>query len=199
VLGLSAVLEGYSCSIALTEFRLENKGKPMKRALFDGKDPTIPLVLMEDISALIGLTIAFLAVGLSALTGSGVWDAVGSIVIGLLLMIVAVLIARDTHSLLIGERATVEDEQGALALVEGTPGVVRVTQILTMHLGPDFIVLATKVAFEPSLSVNAVEDVINEIERRVRAAQPHMKKIFVEPDSHGDLRGIATERLAAAP
>ena len=194
VLGLSAVLEGYSCSVALKEFRLENKGKDVKNALFEGKDPTIPLVLMEDISALIGLTIAFIAVGLAALTGNGVFDAIGSIVIGVLLMVVAVLIARDTHSLLIGERATLEDEQRTRAIAEGTKNVERVTQILTMHLGPDFIVLAMKVAFEPSLSVEQVESTINEIERRIREEQPRMKKIFVEPDSHGDLRGVLPDK-----
>jgi cation diffusion facilitator family transporter len=194
VLGLSAVLEGYSCSVALREFRLENKGKDVKNALFEGKDPTIPLVLMEDISALIGLTIAFIAVGLSALTGNGVYDAIGSIVIGVLLMVVAVLIARDTHSLLIGERATLEDEQRTRAITEGTKNVDRVTQILTMHLGPDFIVLAMKVAFEPTLSVEQMESTINEIERRIREEQPHMKKIFVEPDSHGDLRGVLPDK-----
>ena len=193
VLGLSAVLEGYSCSVALKEFRLETKGKPFKRALFEGKDPTIPLVLMEDIAALVGLTLAFIAVGLSALTGNGIWDAIGSIVIGVLLMCVAVLIARDTHSLLIGERATLEDEQRTRAITERTKNVVSVTQILTMHLGPDFIVLAMKVAFEPTLSVDQVEQTINEIERRIREEQPNMKKIFVEPDSHGDLRGVLPE------
>ena len=197
VLGLSAVLEGYSCSVALKEFRLENKGKDVKNALFEGKDPTIPLVLMEDISALVGLTIAFIAVGLAALTGNGIFDAIGSIVIGALLMVVAVLIARDTHSLLIGERATIEDEQRTRAITEGTKHVERVTQILTMHLGPDFIVLAMKVAFEPTLSVEQVEETINEIERRIREEQPHMKKIFVEPDSHGDLRGVLPEKAAS--
>jgi cation diffusion facilitator family transporter len=194
VLGLSAVLEGYSCSVALKEFRLENAGKPLKNALFEGKDPTIPLVLMEDIAALVGLTIAFIAVGLSAITDNGIWDAIGSIVIGILLMVVAVLIARDTHSLLIGERATLADEQRTRAIAEGTKDVVRVTQILTMHLGPEFIILAMKVAFEPSLSVEQVEHTINEIERRIREEQPHMKKIFVEPDSHGDLRGVIPDQ-----
>ncbi len=197
VLGLSAVLEGYSCSVALKEFRLENKGKDVGRALFEGKDPTIPLVLMEDISALIGLTIAFIAVGLAAFTGNGIFDAIGSIVIGVLLMVVAVLIARDTHSLLIGERATLEDEQRTRAITEGTKDVVSVTQILTMHLGPDFIVLAMKVAFEPALTVEQVERTINEIERRIRAEQPRMKKIFVEPDSHGDLRGVVPDEAAS--
>jgi cation diffusion facilitator family transporter len=196
VLGLSAVLEGYSCSVALKEFRRENQGKAVRSALFESKDPTIPLVLMEDISALIGLLIAFIAVGLAAFTGNGLWDAIGSIVIGMLLMVVAVLIARDTHSLLIGERATLEDEQRSRAIAEGTPNVVRVTQILTMHLGPEFVVLALKVAFEPTLSVDAVERTINEIERRIREEQPRMMKIFIEPDSNGDLRGVLPEKAA---
>ncbi|MFO0756441.1 MAG: cation diffusion facilitator family transporter [Byssovorax sp.] len=190
VLGISMVLEGYSCSVALREFRLENKDKPIKSALFEGKDPTIPLVLMEDISALVGLTLAFAAVGLSALTGSGIWDAVGSIAIGVLLAVVATLIARDTHSLLIGERATPEMEREAQALTESTEGVLRVTQLLTMHLGPDFIVIAMKVAFEKGMPVEKVEEVINEAERRIRARQPSMKKIFIEPDSQGDMRGV---------
>lgn len=190
VLGVSVLMEGYSCSVALGEFRREAGKRKIADALFEVKDPTIPLVLLEDISALTGLTIALAAVGLTTLTHNGLWDAVGSIVIGLLLMVVAVLIARDTHSLLIGERATRDVELEAQHLAEATPGVARVTQLLTMHLGPDFVVLAMKVAFEPKLSVGEVEDVINEMERRIRGKLPAMKKIFIEPDSRGDLRGV---------
>ncbi len=91
---------------------------PFARALFEGKDPTIPLVLLEDISALVGLTIALTAVGLAAITRNGVWDALGSIVIGALLMVVAVLIARDTHSLLIGD-APPRDGAGGAATAGG--------------------------------------------------------------------------------
>jgi divalent metal cation (Fe/Co/Zn/Cd) transporter len=190
-------MEGYSCSVALAEFRRDAGKKPLASALFEVKDPTIPLVLLEDISALTGLTIALAAVGLTTLTRNGIWDAVGSIVIGLLLMVVAVLIARDTHSLLIGERATPEAEREAQRLTESTPGVAKVTQLLTMHLGPDFVVLAMKVAFEKELTVSEIEDVINEIERRIRGPMPAMKKIFIEPDSHGDLRGVTPEKSPA--
>ncbi len=197
VLGVSVLMEGYSCSVALREFRRDDAAKPFARALFEGKDPTIPLVLLEDISALVGLTIALAAVGLSALTGNGIWDALGSVIIGLLLMVVAVLIARDTHSLLIGERATPEMERAAQRITEGTAGVLQVTQLLTMHLGPDFIVLAMKVAFAPDLSVGRLEEVINEVERRIRGAEPQMKKIFVEPDSRGDGRGVVAPAAPA--
>lgn len=190
VLGISVVLESYSCSVALTEFRAASKGKPIDEALFGGKDPTIPLVLMEDISALVGLVLALIAVVLTMVTKNTRWDAAGSIVIGLLLMIVAVFIARDTHGLLVGERATPEMEQKTQTLIEGTPGVRKLTQLLTMHLGPDFIVLAVKVAFVDGMKVEECEQVIDELERRVRGEIPEMKKIFVEPDSRGDMRGV---------
>lgn len=190
VLGVSVVLEAYSCSVALKEFRAAAKGKRLDDALFGGKDPTIPLVLMEDVSALTGLALALVAVLLTFLTGNPRWDAAGSIVIGLLLMVVAVFIARDTHGLLVGERATPEMEARVQASIEATPGVRRLTQLLTMHLGPEFVLLAVKVAFTEGLVVEEVERVIDELERRVRADVPEMKKIFVEPDSRGDMRGV---------
>jgi cation diffusion facilitator family transporter len=190
VLGVSAGFEAYSFSVAAKEFREAAKGKSVREALFGGKDPTIPLVLMEDTSALVGLALAFVAVALSAATGNGIWDAVGSILIGGLLMVVAVLIARDAHSLLLGERAVPEVEHEAQRITEGTPGVRAVTQLLTMHLGPEFVLLAMKVAFEPGTRLERIEAIIDEIERRVRAAIPMMKKIFVEPDSKGDRRGV---------
>jgi cation diffusion facilitator family transporter len=197
VLGASAVMEGYSCAVALREFRRDKSDRPLATALFEVKDPTIPLVLLEDISALTGLTIALVAVTLSAVTGNGRWDAAGSILIGLLLMVVAVLIARDTHSLLLGERATPEMERAAQRLTEGVEGVKSVTQLLTMHLGPEFIVLAMKVAFAPDMQVEQLEGVINEIERRIRDENPAMKKIFIEPDSHGDRRGVSAGTTGA--
>src|SRR5262249_15366495 len=115
---------------------------------------------------------------------------IGSVLIGALLMIVAVLVARDAHSLLIGERAEPEVERRAQEIAEETPGVLGVTQLLTMHLGPEFVLLALKVAFEPKTPVERVEEVTDEIEKRLRSALPVMKKIFIEPDSKGDLRGV---------
>lgn len=197
VLGVSVLMEGYSCSVALREFKKGARERPLSRALFEVKDPTIPLVLLEDISALIGLSIALVAVLLTVLTRSPRWDAAGSVLIGLLLMTVAILIARDTHSLLLGERATPEMERAAQQLTETTPGVRGVTQLLTMHLGPDVVLLAMKVAFTPGTPVDRVEEVINEIERRIRAEHPEMKKIFIEPDSHGDRQGVSAPAKAA--
>jgi divalent metal cation (Fe/Co/Zn/Cd) transporter len=130
------------------------------------------------------------AVGLNSLTGQDYWDSVGSILIGALLCAVALVLAKITHGLLIGESATPEHRAKALALAASVDGVARVTQLLTMHLGPDVILLAMKVAFEPDLRVADVEDVTNRIEAKIRAEMPEMRKIFIEADSHGDLRGV---------
>ncbi len=190
VLGLSLALEAASFRVALTEFRKLAAGQPLRRALLEARDPTVPLVLAEDATAMVGLVVALLAVGASSLTGQDVWDPVGSVVIGVLLCAVAIILAKITHGLLIGESATPEDRARVLELASGVDGVDRVTQLLTMHLGPDVILLAMKVAFRPTLRVDEVEAVTNRIEARIRAAIPPMRKIFIEADSQGDERGV---------
>jgi cation diffusion facilitator family transporter len=194
VLGVSIVFEGLSFRVAFREFRLLSKGKSWRQAITDTRDPTIPLVLAEDTTALAGLTVALIAVGLSQVTGHEFWDPLGSILIGALLCGVAIALAKITHGLLIGESAMPEDQGQVLAIAEGTPGVTRVTQILTMHLGPDVVILTMKIAFREKMPVEEVEDTINEMERRIRKAVPHMRKIFIEPDSHGDGRGLSVAK-----
>ena len=140
-----------------------------------------------------GLVVALLAVAASGLTGQDFWDPVGSVVIGALLCAVALIVAWITHGLLIGEGATLEDRTRVLELVRGVEGVVAVTQVLTLHLGPDVVLLALKVAFRPTMSVGDVEDVTNQIEVAIRGAMPQMRKIFIEADSRGDMRGVASQ------
>jgi cation diffusion facilitator family transporter len=193
VLGVSLVFEAMSFRVALAEFRKLAAGQPLARALFEARDPTIPLVLAEDTTAIVGLAVALLAVTASALTGQAFWDPLGSVVIGVLLCAVAMLLAWITHGLLIGESATTEDQARALDLARGVPGVERVTQLLSMHLGPDVIVLAMKVAFVPTLTVGEVENVTNRVEAAIRTTLPHMRKIFIEADSRGDMRGVPSE------
>jgi divalent metal cation (Fe/Co/Zn/Cd) transporter len=112
---------------------------------------------------------------------------------------VAYALAKITHGLLIGESAAPEDQARVVELAEQTPGVARVTQILTMHLGPDVVILSMKVAFREKMPVEEVEATINEMERRIRKDVPHMRKIFVEPDSQGDGRGLAVVKKARSP
>jgi cation diffusion facilitator family transporter len=186
VLGISVACEATSFTVASREFRRQRAGRGFGQALFAGKDPTVPIVLLEDTGALIGLAVALAAVGASWLTGSHLPDAIGSIVIGALLCVIGFLLARDTKSLLIGEAATADDRRAALAAIAGTPGVEAVTQMLTYHLGPDTVLLALKIRFRRDLSVDAVERAVDDLEARVRAQVPVMKRIFVEPD--GDYR-----------
>jgi len=193
VLGTSIVFEALSFRVAFGEFKVMSRGRPWRRALFEAKDPTIPLVLAEDTAALVGLVIALAAVTLSHVTGQTWWDPVGSLIIGGLLTAVAITLARVTHGLLIGQAATPEDRAKVLDIVRGSHGVERITQMLTMHLGPDVIILALKIAFQPDMRVAEIEDATNELEARLRAELPDMKKIFVEPDSRGDGRGLLVE------
>jgi cation diffusion facilitator family transporter len=194
VLGVSLAIEAMSFKVAFGEFRKIAAGRSLRRTLLETRDPTIPLVLAEDATAMAGLLVALVAVGASGLTGQQAWDPVGSVVIGVLLCVVAFVLAWVTHGLLIGESAAPEDRSRVLALAKGVDGVEDVTQLLTMHLGPDVVLLALKIAFKPTLTVSEVEDVTNRIEVAIRGAMPQMRKIFIEADSHGDKRGV--ERTA---
>jgi cation diffusion facilitator family transporter len=195
VLGASLLFEGGSFAVAYKEFRKLKGKRGAIASILHGRDPTIPLVLMEDTSAMIGLVIALVAVGVSALTGSPTFDAIGSVLIGLMLCITATVLAVVTHGLLIGESATPEMRREVVKAAQSTPGVQRVTQLLTMHLGPDVVLGALKIAFQPHLTVAQVEDVTNEMERRVRGQVPAMHRLFIEVDAHGDMRGVQADSV----
>src|SRR6187551_2403426 len=171
VLAVSLLMEGGSFFVAFKEFNKSRGKAGFFEALFSSKDPTIPVVLLEDSAAVFGLVVAFLAIGISALTHDPLADALGSIVIGLLLCTVGLLLARYTRSLLLGEGVTPQVRERTLALVEGTSGVLQVTQFLSMHQGPESVILALKVRFEPKMALEEVERVIDDIEARVRAAE----------------------------
>jgi cation diffusion facilitator family transporter len=198
VLGISLVFEAMSFRVAWGEFKVLAKGRHWLTAVREARDPTIPLVLAEDTTALVGLTLAFTAVLLSDVTGYAFFDPLGSILIGILLAVVAIALARITHALLIGASADPEEEGQALEITEGVEGVEKVTQLLTFHVGPDVAILSMKIAFSRGMSVEQVEDTINEIERRIRERMTTMRKIFIEVDAHGDGRGIDRARAAWA-
>ncbi len=182
VLGLSFLFESYSCSVAYAEFKKSKGDRSFRDALMSAKDPTIPVVLAEDTAALFGLGVALVAVGLSDLTGWAGWDAIGSTLIGVILGLVAWFLASRTHSLLLGETASPEDRQAVEKLAPTVPGVRRVTQLLSMHLGPKSVLLALKVELDRELDVSGVEKTIDALEHRIREELPHMRYIFVEPD-----------------
>lgn len=198
VLGVSLVFEAMSFRVAWKEFKVLAKGRPWIVAVREARDPTIPLVLAEDTTALVGLAIAFFAVLTSHVTGQAFWDPLGSVLIGLLLAVVAIALARNTHTLLVGASADPEEQGHALDLTEKVEGVEKVTQILTFHVGPDVVILAMKLAFAKTMKADDIQETINEIERRIRAELPLMRKIFIEVDANGDGRGVEKARAAWA-
>lgn len=186
VLVISIALEGKSFLVAMKEFNHQRAGRPLAEALFGGRDPIIPVVLLEDFAAIVGLIIALIAVAASWLTGSTMADGIGSMVIGLLLCSVGIVLAYKTHGLIIGAGITPRDRELALEITRKTRGVEAVTQLLSLHLGPDSAILALKVKFPRGSSLEEVEAITDAVEERIRAKLPHMKRIFIEPDSDYD-------------
>lgn len=182
VLGTSIVLESLSFRVAFGEFQKMRGGRTVWETLLHAKDPTVPVVLAEDTAALFGLVIAFVAVLASHLSGWHGFDAIGSLLIGILLAAVAWFLAKRTHSLLLGEAATDEDRAQVQAIAKTVDGVREIRQLLSMHLGATSVVLALKVAFDARLSMHELERAIDALEAAIREKMPHMRYIFVEPD-----------------
>lgn len=204
VLGSSFAFESYSFSVAFAEFKKMMGSRTLAQTLMHAKDPTIPVVLAEDAAALFGLGIALVAIGLSDLTGWKGFDAIGSLLIGLLLGVVAFFLASRTHSLLVGEAVTPEDRQRVEDLVKSVASVRAVRQLLSYHLGPKTVILALKVELQPGLDLAGVEEAIDQIEHAIRQELPHMRYIFVEPDTdyrqHLDpARPIGSDDAPAGP
>lgn len=201
VLGTSFALESYSFSVAFGEFKKMIGKRTVWQTLMHAKDPTIPVVLAEDSAALLGLAIALVAVGLTDLTGWHGCDAIGSIVIGILLGVIGFFLAARTHSLLLGEAASPEDREKVEHVAKTVDGVERVTQLLSMHIGPRAVILALKVRFVRELSMEKLESTIDALEEAIRKEMPHMRYIFVEPDSDYALerdegRPVVTKKTA---
>jgi cation diffusion facilitator family transporter len=195
VLLVSLALETGSIWVAFREFNRSRGSQSIREALFHGKDPTIPVVLLEDAGALLGLVFAMIAVLVAWLTGSTAADGIGSIVIGVLLCGIGVVLTFDTRSLLIGEAATPEMCRKVNDIIRRVDGVDDLRQLLSMHIGPESILLALKVRFSAGISVERVEQITDEIEQRIRSEIPQMTRIFVEADSDYDL-ALDKERLA---
>jgi cation diffusion facilitator family transporter len=196
VLGFAAVLEGLSFRTAIIESNQTKGPRPWRtfiRFIRRAKAPEIPAVLLEDSAALAGLVFALCAVALSTITGNTRWDGAGSLGIGVLLGFVAVILAIETKSLLIGESATAEVERAIVAALEDGPEVERVIHLRTLHLGPETLLVAAKIAVRGDQNAAAVVAGIDRAERRVRAAVPIAELIYLEPDLYQDSRADLTD------
>ncbi|WP_062078073.1 cation diffusion facilitator family transporter [Demequina globuliformis] len=145
------------------------------------RSPEIPVILLEDSAALAGLVFALFGISMTIVTGDGMWDAVGTALIGLLLLTNAIILARETKSLLMGESVTEED----LAKIRGAFAASPLSDVIhlrTMHLGPDDVMIAAKVGVAPGATIDDVAAHIDDAERRIRAAVPAARLIYIEPD-----------------
>jgi cation diffusion facilitator family transporter len=193
VLAIAVVLESLSLRTAMRQSSQLRGRLSWLAFIRRAKAPELPAVLLEDVAALTGLAFATLGVALTVLTGSEVWDGIGSLAIGLLLAGVAVVLAVETKSLLIGESASDEVEQAIVAALEAGPEVQCVIHLRTLHIGPESLLVAAKIGVRGSDPVSAVAAGIDAAERRVRAAVPIAEMIYLEPDLYESSRADTTD------
>ncbi len=181
VLGVAILLEVFSFRTAIREANHVRHGRGWWEYIRTSKSPELPVVLLEDLGALVGLLFALTGVSLTVATGDEVYDALGSVAIGLLLGVIAIVLAIEMKSLLIGEAAAPEDEQAIERALHESPEVTKVIHLRTLHLGPDELLVAAKV----ELASGATADVaatVDAVESRIRAAVPSARRIYLEPD-----------------
>ena len=187
VLGIAIVLESFSLRTAHREADPTRQGRTWWRFIRTTKSPELPVVLLEDVGALIGLMFALVGIGLAEITGNPRWDAMGSIAIGFLLGVIAIVLAIEMKSLLIGEAvAPAVEAQIREAILDGAE-VTRIIHLRTLHLGPDDVLLATKLEFACA-TIPALADAIDSVEARVRTSAPTTRLIYIEPDLYDPAR-----------
>ncbi len=183
VLGLAMLFEGAAWVFAFREFS-EHKGRRgYIRAVQEGKDPTLFVVLFEDSAAMVGLVIAFIGVWLTQKTGVLYFDGAASICIGLILGATAIWLAYETKGLLIGESANPEVVTRIRELAESAPEIQHVNEVLTMHMGPQFILVNLSVEFVDSATADQIEAVIAKLDRGLKESLPRVKRVFVEAEA----------------
>jgi cation diffusion facilitator family transporter len=182
ILVVAIGLEGYSFRTAMVESRPLKGSVSWWRFIRTSRNPELPVVLLEDTGALIGLVFALTGVGLTMLTGEPVWDGIGTVAIGVLLGVIAVILMVEMHSLLIGEGATSQEDKAIRAALEQTENVDRLIHIRTQYLGPDELLVGAKIALAPDTDLATVAATIDAAEAAVRAAVPAAKVIYLEPD-----------------
>ncbi len=184
ILVVAIGLESYSFRTAINESNPLRRGASWPAFIRHTKSPELPVVLLEDFGALVGLVIALAAIGTAAITGESVYDGMGTVAIGVLLLVIAVVLAIEMKSLLIGEAASPADEAHIREAIEGAGPVRRLINLRTEHLGPDDLLVAAKVEFDDQLTVRQLAHAIDEVEEGVRTAVPAVRRVFVEPDIH---------------
>jgi cation diffusion facilitator family transporter len=185
VLGISAACEAMSWTVALREFRRGKGRYTYLQAVHRGKDPSVFMVLFEDTAALAGLLVATIGLGLAVVTGNPVWDGVASVLIGVILAMTAIWLAVETKGLLIGEAASPAVTESVRQIVTAHPAVVRLNECLSLHMGPDFILLTASIEFRDGLATGEIERATAALDRAIKAADPRIRRVFIEAASCG--------------
>ena len=183
VLGFAMVFEGGAWCFAFKEFSRVKGSRGTIDAVRQGKDPTIFVVLFEDSAAMLGLTVAFLGVWLGDATGITIFDGIASIIIGLILGGTAAWLAYETKGLLIGEGANREVVDGIRRIVRAQPAVRHVNEVLTMHMGPEFILVNISVDFADNIRAGEMEEAAAHMDHQIKTRFPKVKRVFIEAEA----------------
>ncbi len=175
-------IESFSFRTAIVEAKTIKGETSWSKFVIRSKQPEIPVVLLEDAGALFGMVIALAAISLVKITGEPLWDGIGTLSIGLLLGLIAIVLAREMHSLIIGEAASDDDYEKIEKLIQNSNEIVDVIEIRTQHLGPEEILIGARVAFDESLQAKEIADAINNLEATIRNEVKTAGPIFIEPE-----------------
>lgn len=182
VLAFGIVLEAWSFRTAIVEARPIKGDRTWTEFIRKARSPELPVVLLEDAGAMLGLVFALCGVTLAAVTDNAVWDGIGTLIIGVLLVGIALVLTVEMKSLLIGEAATATDHDHLVHALAATPGIERIIDLRTQHFGPDELLVAGKVEIDGALRVDAAAEVIDRAENAMRDAVPTARVIYLEPD-----------------
>lgn len=182
VLGIAIVLESLSFRTAIIETNKVRGDLGWVGFVRKAKAPELPVILLEDLAALVGLIVAFVSYSLALITGNEYFDVIGAATIGVLLIVVAIILATEVKSLLVGESATRESIDAMRGAIDGTSGVSRIIHMKTLHVGPEELLVAVKIGVDQSSIAPDIATLIDAVERNVRQAEPMAHNIYVEPD-----------------
>jgi cation diffusion facilitator family transporter len=182
VLSAAIIAESFSFRTAIVESNKVRGKQSWGRFIRRAKAPELPVILLEDFAALLGLVFALFGVGLTLITRNGYWDVVGTAAIGLLLVLVAITLAIETKSLLLGEAAGPESVERIERAMNGTPGVERIIHMKTLHLGPEELLVAAKIGVGSTANATEVAETIDRAEVAIREAEPMVTALYLEPD-----------------
>lgn len=182
VLLVAIVLEGLSFRTAIREANRSRGRRSLLRFVREARQPELPVILLEDAGALTGLVFALFGVGMAVITGNGRWDAAGAAAVGTLLVVIAIFLAIEMTDMLVGESALPEQVAAIRAALESSPGVERVIHLRTLHVGPDELLVAAKIAVAHAGTAREIAQDIDDAELAVRTAVPEARYVFLEPD-----------------